>query len=96
MGARTNLHNHFIRNLCKHPPDSDVQIQPTGDLVLVKVARAEEKTAGGIILPDSAQKVRRPSCPQLGASSLLHLSGLARCVIHRLVSAIIHFFKLSH
>jgi chaperonin GroES len=31
-------------------------IRPLGDKVVVKVLEAEEKTAGGIILPDSAKK----------------------------------------
>ena len=31
-------------------------IKPLGDKVVVKVVEAEAKTAGGIILPDSAQK----------------------------------------
>jgi chaperonin GroES len=32
------------------------QVKPKGDLVLAKVAEAEEKTTGGILLPDSAQQ----------------------------------------
>ena len=32
------------------------QVNPKGDLVLAKVAEAEEKTLGGVLLPDSAQK----------------------------------------
>ncbi len=31
-------------------------IKPLGDKVVVEVLEAEEKTAGGIILPDSAKK----------------------------------------
>lgn len=31
-------------------------IRPLGDKVVVKVLEADEKTAGGIILPDSAKK----------------------------------------
>lgn len=31
-------------------------IRPLGDKVVVRVLEAEEKTAGGIILPDSAKK----------------------------------------
>jgi chaperonin GroES len=34
----------------------DMSIRPLGDKVVVKVLEAEEKTAGGIILPDSAKK----------------------------------------
>lgn len=37
-------------------PDSFTKVLPKGDLVLAKVAEAEEKTTGGILLPGSAQK----------------------------------------
>ena len=33
-----------------------MQVVPKGDLVLAKVAEAEDKTLGGVLLPDSAQK----------------------------------------
>ena len=36
-------------------------VQPLGDRVFVKVSAAEEKTAGGIFLPDNAQEK-----PQVG------------------------------
>ncbi|MGF1498978.1 MAG: co-chaperone GroES [Elainellaceae cyanobacterium] len=36
-------------------------VKPLGDRILVKVAKAEEKTTGGIILPDAAQEK-----PQVG------------------------------
>ncbi|MGB3494934.1 MAG: co-chaperone GroES [Elainellaceae cyanobacterium] len=36
-------------------------VKPLGDRILVKVSEAEEKTAGGIILPDSAKEK-----PQIG------------------------------
>ena len=32
-----------------------MQVMPKGDLVLAKVAEAEERTQGGILLPGSAQ-----------------------------------------
>jgi chaperonin GroES len=35
---------------------SKLKIQPLGDRVLVKPAEAETKTAGGIIIPDSAKE----------------------------------------
>ena len=35
---------------------SKLNIRPLGDRVLVKRLEAEEKTAGGILLPDSAQE----------------------------------------
>jgi chaperonin GroES len=33
-----------------------MRIEPLGDKVVVKRLEADEKTAGGIVLPDSAQK----------------------------------------
>ncbi|MEM8806880.1 MAG: co-chaperone GroES [Cyanobacteria bacterium P01_G01_bin.38] len=36
-------------------------VKPLGDRILVKVGEAEEKTAGGILLPDTAQEK-----PQIG------------------------------
>ena len=33
-----------------------MQVTPKGDLVLCKVADAEDKTTGGVLLPESAQK----------------------------------------
>jgi chaperonin GroES len=33
-----------------------VKIQPLADRVLIKPAKAEEKTAGGIIIPDTAKE----------------------------------------
>ncbi|MDQ3192457.1 MAG: co-chaperone GroES [Bacteroidota bacterium] len=35
---------------------SDVKIKPLADRVLVEVAAAEEKTASGIIIPDTAKE----------------------------------------
>lgn len=35
---------------------ADVKIQPLADRVLVKPAEAETKTAGGIIIPDTAKE----------------------------------------
>ena len=37
-------------------PNTMLQVKPKGDLVLAKVAEAEDKTTGGILLPDSAQQ----------------------------------------
>ena len=36
-------------------------VQPLGDRVFIKISEAEEKTAGGILLPDAAQEK-----PQVG------------------------------
>ncbi|MCC6252071.1 MAG: co-chaperone GroES [Bacteroidia bacterium] len=35
---------------------SKVKVQPLADRVLVEAAQAEEKTAGGIIIPDTAKE----------------------------------------
>lgn len=35
-----------------------VKIRPLGDRVLVQKVKAEEKTAGGIVLPESAQETK--------------------------------------
>lgn len=35
---------------------SELKIQPLADRVLVEAAAAEEKTAGGIIIPDTAKE----------------------------------------
>lgn len=35
---------------------SEIKLKPLGDRVVVKPAAAEEKTAGGIILPDTAKE----------------------------------------
>lgn len=35
---------------------SEIKLKPLGDRVVVKPAVAEEKTAGGIILPDTAKE----------------------------------------
>ena len=35
---------------------SDISIRPLQDRVLVEAAPAEEKTAGGIIIPDTAKE----------------------------------------
>lgn len=46
-----------------------IQVTPKGDLVLCKVADAEEKTTGGIMLPTSAQ--RRPTSGETAALRLI-------------------------
>ncbi len=45
-----------------------VQVNPKGDLVLAKVAEAEEKTTGGVLLPTSAQKA--PTSGKASAPSI--------------------------
>ena len=49
-----------------------MKIKPLDDRVLVKQSAAEEKTAGGIVLPDSAQeKPQRGKVIATGAGKLL-------------------------
>jgi chaperonin GroES len=52
--------------------DKDVKIRPLDDRVVVETLEAEEKTAGGILLPDSAkQKPQRGRIVAVGAGKLL-------------------------
>ena len=49
-----------------------LKIRPLGDKVLVKRVEAEEKTAGGIVLPDSAkEKPKRGIVQAVGDGKLL-------------------------
>lgn len=49
-----------------------LKIRPLGDKVLVKRLSAEEKTAGGIVLPDSAkEKPKRGTIQAIGDGRLL-------------------------
>ena len=49
-----------------------VKIRPLGDKVLVKRMEAEEKTAGGIVLPDTAkEKPKRGIVQAVGDGKLL-------------------------
>jgi len=51
--------------------DKDVKIRPLDDRVVVEPLEAEEKTAGGILLPDSAkQKPQRGRIVATGAGKL--------------------------
>lgn len=51
--------------------DKDVKIRPLDDRVVVEPLEAEEKTAGGILLPDSAkQKPQRGRIVAVGAGKL--------------------------
>ena len=49
-----------------------LKIRPLGDKVLVKRLEAEEKTAGGIVLPDTAkEKPKRGTVRAVGEGKLL-------------------------
>lgn len=49
-----------------------LKIRPLGDKVLVKRLEAEEKTAGGIVLPDTAkEKPKRGTIQAVGDGKLL-------------------------
>ena len=48
---------------------SDVKIKPLGDRVLVEPMEAEEKTASGIYIPDTAKKPQRGTVVALGSGT---------------------------
>ena len=51
---------------------SKVRLQPLGDRVVVRRDESEEKTAGGLVLPDSAQdKPSRGTIVSVGTGKLL-------------------------
>lgn len=51
---------------------ANVKIRPLGDKVLVKRMEAEEKTAGGIVLPDTAkEKPKRGTVQAVGDGKML-------------------------
>jgi chaperonin GroES len=54
MGDSANLKRLFNKLITTKM--SDVKIKPLADRVLVEVAAAEEKTASGIIIPDTAKE----------------------------------------
>ena len=56
----------------KKTSKSKVKLQPLGDRVVIRREDAEAKTAGGIVLPDSAQdKPARGSVVSVGEGRLL-------------------------
>jgi len=53
-----------------------ISIRPLGEKVLVKRLEAEEKTAGGIVLPDTAkEKPKRGTVLSVGEGRLLDTGG---------------------
>jgi len=70
MGVRTRA-GDFLTN-GKEQGMAKVKIRPLGDKVLVKRVEAEEKTAGGIVLPDTAkEKPKRGIVQAVGEGKLL-------------------------
>ena len=56
----------------KKKPAGNLKIQPLGDRVVVEREQSEEKTAGGIVLPDSAKdKPSRGTIVAIGDGRLL-------------------------
>jgi chaperonin GroES len=52
--------------------ETDMKLKPLGDRIVVRRAEAQEKTAGGILLPDAAQnKPQRGKVLAVGAGQLL-------------------------
>ena len=56
----------------KKPASGSIKLQPLGDRVVVEREEAEERTSGGILLPDSAQdKPSRGTVLAVGDGKLL-------------------------
>lgn len=56
----------------KKPAKTQLRLQPLGDRVVVKRESSEEKTAGGIVLPDTAkEKPSRGTVQAVGNGRLL-------------------------
>lgn len=56
----------------KKPSSTGVNIQPLGDRVVIRRDESDERTAGGIVLPDSAQdKPARGRVVSIGDGKLL-------------------------
>jgi chaperonin GroES len=56
----------------KEPAMAKLKIRPLGDKVLVKRLEAEERTAGGIVLPDAArEKPKRGKVQAVGDGKIL-------------------------
>lgn len=53
---RDNLTDRRDNQEVARKEEKDMQIRPLGDRILVKPLEAEEKTKGGIILPDTAKE----------------------------------------
>src|SRR5436305_4140549 len=65
--ASRKNHNSFLQQRIK-----DMKVVPLNDKIVVKRLEAEERTAGGIVLPDSAkEKPRQGKVLSLGDGKLL-------------------------
>jgi chaperonin GroES len=63
-------------------PESHIKIRPLDDRVVVEPLEAEEKTAGGILLPDTAkQKPQRGRVVAVGPGKLLDSGERARLAV---------------
>ncbi len=61
-----------MSTVAKKKPTSKIKLQPLGDRVVVEREESEQKTAGGIVLPDSAQnKPARGTIVSVGDGKLL-------------------------
>ena len=59
-------------------------VKPLGDRVFVKVSESEEKTAGGILLPDTAKEK-----PQVGEVAQVDLVNATRMVLVNLLKLVL-------
>jgi chaperonin GroES len=63
----------------KHRRSSDMKVVPLNDKIVVKRLEAEEKTAGGIVLPDTAkEKPKQGKVLSLGDGKLLENGSRAK------------------
>ncbi len=61
-----------------------MRVRPLDDRVLIKPLEAEEKTAGGIVLPDTAkEKSQRGKVVQVGSGKLLDSGSRAPVVLKK-------------
>src|SRR2546430_1091042 len=64
--------------------ESSVNLRPLDDRVVVEVLEAEEKTAGGIVLPDTAkQKPQRGKILAVGPGKLLDSGSRAALAVSK-------------
>lgn len=65
-------------------PKTNVDFRPLSDRILVEVAEAEERTAGGIVLPDTAkEKPQRGKVLAVGPGKALDEGGFAAMTVKK-------------
>jgi chaperonin GroES len=56
LGQKTEVNSSASESVADSLKESNMNIQPLADRVIVRPLEAEEKTKGGIILPDTAKE----------------------------------------